>query len=647
MEALSEETGVREGFMNGPVHPRWFRAVVVRALLALVGSALLGIPLEGAGAKDSDPDAEEGAESFSLIVKDLPPEMEKKTPSSEDGEKRRLARVLAMVKEDESLDEMDLGFLRRHREAAVSALRAELKGGWKKAGSALETLMSLGDVDARTQWFAEFKKGNVETRQELLGFLAHDESGRDLLSPRNPEEEDVFRAALEPKHFVLGAAFRINDRPGVVGRLIDELPQFPREDQWSVAGVITSGVWTSEEARRFLAWTREQASVVREKELAALQEVVADIMEKQGETLAEAEKLFLDLHARDPRELPRSQGMARAFCKGATAASSSVLDAIFKEAKDPVIRGYALEAITRLRGSEVLADLEPLAADPKRAFELWDTLTFLAESGAREKVNEFVQRHFPKLNERGVGYVLRYGSPDLLQRAEEQAAELRPHVRFALEWKLRNRTLPGFFQRLKERDLISRVPTAEEIAETAKGEESAGLESDRAMRLLAVLEAQMQFDSEADIVPPAYDRLLDRFAQFTRGAFAPRGLQQRAPKPASEDEEPQITVEFVIGNKQFTLKPQPLGDWYDVQAIQVAVNRALEVAGKTERLLAVESVGQEAAYVFGPPAAWQEIAREYSFPLALDASSAVRQGKDYEKRVIETLKEREDALQEK
>jgi hypothetical protein len=542
---------------------------------------------------------------------------------------------------------MDLGFLRRHRETAVAALRAELKAGWKKAGSALETLMSLGDAEARAQWFAEFRKGNVETREELLSFLAHDESGKDLIAPLNREEEEIFRAALDSKQFVLGAAFRINDRPGVVTLLLDQLPELPREDQWSVAGVITSGVWTPGEGRRFLAWAREQAAIVRDKELDALQEAVADMMEKRGETLADAEKLFLELHARGPREMLRSQGLARAFCKGATPASRALLDEIFKEARDPVIRGYALQAITRQRGPEVLADLEPLAADPKRAFELWDTLTFLAESGAREKVNAFVLRHFSKLDERGVGYVLRYGDPDLLQRAEERAAELRPDIRFALEWKIKNRTLTGFFQRLKERGLISRVPTAEEIAQTAKLEGSSGLDSDRAMRLLAVLEAQMQFDSEADVVPPAYDRLLDRFAQFTRGAFAPRAVQQRTAKPASDDEEPQITIEFVVAGKQFTLKPQPLGDWYDVEAIRVAVNRALEAAGKAGRLLTVESVGQEAVYVFGPPTAWQEIAQEYSFPLALDGSGAVRQGKNYEKRVIETLKERRDGIEEK
>jgi hypothetical protein len=57
-----------------------------------------------------------------------------------------------------------------------------------------------------------------------------------LLKPRNREEEDVFRAALAPKQFVLGAAFRINDRPGVVSLLLDQLPELPREDQWSVAG---------------------------------------------------------------------------------------------------------------------------------------------------------------------------------------------------------------------------------------------------------------------------------------------------------------------------------------------------------------------------------------------------------------------------
>jgi hypothetical protein len=335
--------------------------------------------------------------------------------------------------------------------------------------------------------------------------------------------------------------------------------------------------------------------------------------------------------------LLHSQGMARAFCKGATPASRAVLDDVFKQSKDPVIRGYALEAITRQRGPEVLADLEPLAADPKRAYELWDTLTFLAESGAREKVNEFVLRHFPKLDERGMSYVLRYGSPDLVRRAEESAAEIRPDVRFALEWKTNGRTLAGFFQRLKERNLISRVPTAGEIAQAAKSEGGGTLESDRALQLLGMLGARLEFDSEADVFPPPYDRLFDRIAQFTGGAFAPRVLQQCAGKPASDDEEPPLMIEFVAAGKQFTLKPAPMGDWYDLEAVQATVNRALEAAGKPERLLALESSGQEVAFVFGPPAAWQEIAKEYAFPLAEGMSDAVEDGKEFEKRVIETL----------
>jgi hypothetical protein len=59
-------------------------------------------------------------------------------------------------------------------------------------------------------------------------------------------------------------------------------------------------------------------------------------------------------------------------------------------------------------------------------------------------VNEFVLRNFPELDEKGVAYVLRHGSPDLLRRAEEGAKELSPNTRFALEWKLKNRTLTGF-----------------------------------------------------------------------------------------------------------------------------------------------------------------------------------------------------------
>jgi hypothetical protein len=91
-------------------------------------------------------------------------------------------------------------------------------------------------------------------------------------------------------------------------------------------------------------------------------------MEKGGETVVEAEKLFLELHARDPKEILRSQGMARAFSKGATPASRALLEKIVDSSKDPVIRADALAAITRQRGPEMLKDLEPFVKDQKRAW---------------------------------------------------------------------------------------------------------------------------------------------------------------------------------------------------------------------------------------------------------------------------------------
>ena len=413
---------------------------------------------------DSAPNAKpEDEESFSLVVKDLPPSWTEKSTSASDATRRQLAKVLALVKEGETLEPADLEVLRRNRDGAVTALRRELKSGWEDAGSAFETLINLGDAKARAQWFAEFKKGDAEKRELLLDLLVIDDADEDVLAPRNKEEEDIYRAALKNPHFVLGAALRISDKPGVATLLLDRLSETPGDEQWNLVNVIAGCTMTPKDAQRLLAWAQERTANASTAELAQLQALVAEIVGKGGESVADAERLFLDLQTRNPKEVFRSQGTARAFCQSATPASRPLLDELLKSSKDPVIRAMAMKAIARQRGPEILKDLDSLVADRDRQLELWEALSQLVGNGAREQVNEFVLRNFPKLGEREIGYVLRYGGPELLNRAQENAAALRPETRFALDWKTRERTIDGFFGRMKELGLIERVPSPEDV----------------------------------------------------------------------------------------------------------------------------------------------------------------------------------------
>jgi hypothetical protein len=280
-------------------------------------------------------------------------------------------------------------------------------------------------------------------------------------------------------------------------------------------------------------------------------------------------------------------------------------------------------------------------------YEACVVLEALAKSGHRDAADAYFLKNISTVDRRAANYALRHGGPQVIERTVKSAPKLDKDLQFEIAWKARAHRIEGFFARLKELGLIPRLPTAKEIDDARAGEEGEPrLEAHAAMALLGGVGGMFTFDSEADEIPPRYDELLMNISQFTRGAFLIDRLQQSSPKSkvagdGQEEEEelgPPINVKFVSRGKLFDLTPARVADWFDVGAIQTTVNRALELAERKERLLALAGWSQEAAFVFGPPDAWQKIAEEFAFPI--DAKSrAAEKGRDYERHVIEKLKE--------
>jgi hypothetical protein len=74
-----------------------------------------------------------------------------------------------------------------------------------------------------------------------------------------------------------------------------------------------------------------------------------------------------------------------------------------------------------------------------------------------------------------------------------------------------------------------------------------------------------------------------------------------------------------------------------VSAVQRALNLALEKAGQKERFLALEGDGQIAVFVFADPTRFVPVAKKYGLPLSDGADSAMRKGKEFERKVIEDI----------
>lgn len=145
------------------------------------------------------------------------------------------------------------------------------------------------------------------------------------------------------------------------------------------------------------------------------------------------------------------------------------------------------------------------------------------------------------------------------------------------------------------------------------------------------------FDAETDELPCSHDRLILRFAENTDGRFRPECAVETWHRKSEDEVRGPYTVRFVHEGRLYRFGAQDRGDWYDVEAVQRAMNYALETAGRKERFLALEGDGQVASFVFADPAAFAPVARTYGLPLSDDPDAAMRKGKEYERHVIESF----------
>ena len=148
----------------------------------------------------------------------------------------------------------------------------------------------------------------------------------------------------------------------------------------------------------------------------------------------------------------------------------------------------------------------------------------------------------------------------------------------------------------------------------------------------------LAFDVETGELPCRHDLLLLDFAQASQGVFKPQAVSQQWHRRDREAEE-DYTLQFIFAGRLYRAKLRNFGDWYDAGRLVTAINLALEGTGEEERFVALESEGQVAWFLFGKPEAFQKLADELYLPLGEDLNQAMRLGKEFEQRVIESLNE--------
>lgn len=177
-------------------------------------------------------------------------------------------------------------------------------------------------------------------------------------------------------------------------------------------------------------------------------------------------------------------------------------------------------------------------------------------------------------------------------------------------------------------------------AATKRAEESATEDNAKPVGVLELLDAAglvLSFDVEADEIPVRHDRLIADLAEVSSGAFRPEACSETMLPEDAEDSEAPYRVQFIHGGRLYRIQARNLGDWFDVERVVRACNRALADAGERRRFIPLPGDDQWASFVcFAPEqAAFLRDSFHMSFDDALDA--AIRSGKEFEDRVRHTI----------
>lgn len=111
----------------------------------------------------------------------------------------------------------------------------------------------------------------------------------------------------------------------------------------------------------------------------------------------------------------------------------------------------------------------------------------------------------------------------------------------------------------------------------------------------------VHFDSETGLFPNPYDELfLNTFVPAACGKLD--GLRVGMSWDEENYDDPGTKVWMVFRDKAYVFEPQDDSDWYDLDAVQTAINTILETEGFEERFVLWDPGDQTVGYYFGEPA---------------------------------------------
>ena len=147
------------------------------------------------------------------------------------------------------------------------------------------------------------------------------------------------------------------------------------------------------------------------------------------------------------------------------------------------------------------------------------------------------------------------------------------------------------------------------------------------------------FDVETDELPVRHDKLILELALISGGRFAPTCCREVFIKEAGKKDpftQP-YQVEFIHGDRLYRFVARNFGDWYDLERVLIACNKALEDAGIPQRFRESEGDGQCASVAFITSEQERLLSDSFYISFGKDPNTALKKGKAFEDQVKKQL----------
>lgn len=232
--------------------------------------------------------------------------------------------------------------------------------------------------------------------------------------------------------------------------------------------------------------------------------------------------------------------------------------------------------------------------------------------------------------------LLAVGGDDARKKASTLASKVPSYSETGYRWALLGWSAEDAMERCVKLGLVSKMPSKEAF-EASRTEWGGAVDPFLVFsHVLQGLGYAAGFDTETGTFPNRHDLLIaETLVMGSAGRFK---VEKSVEAFVSDGEF--YKVAFKSGGKWFQFKAEHFGDWYDVYAVQLAVNRALQESNVEERFFSMPTGGQDSLLVIAKPKVFDAVCKELMIPVAADANEARRLGKEFEETVRRQLEQK-------